>query len=107
MLKSLSDCWSIEDEKTRSDEAGEEIIEHIEDVRSGAGVEVDRVTVRYAVDDDVDNIDSHEPDCIYHADLGGNNVATLLHVVILNCKVLFSLGFEESIEVKVSVNRDK
>ena len=106
MLKCLSDCWSIEDEKTRSDEAGEEIIEHIEDVRPSAGVEVDHVTIRDAVDDDVDNVDSHERDCIYHANLGGNNVASLLHILVLNCKVLVSLGLEESIEVEVSVDCD-
>ena len=105
MLKCLSDCWSIEDEKTRSNEAGEEIIEHIEDVRPGAGVEVDHVTVRDAVDDDVDDVDSHERDCIYHTDLGWNNIAiaTLLYVV-LDCEVVVSLGLKESIEVEVSVN---
>ena len=106
MLKSLSDCWSIEDEKTRSDEAGEEIIEHIEDVRPGASVEVDHVSVRDAVDDDVDNVDSHERDCINHANLCGNNVASLLHILVLNCKVLVGLSLKESIEVEVSVDCD-
>ena len=100
MLNRLSDCWSIEDEETGSNEAGEEIIEHVEDVGPGASVQIDHVTVRRAINDDVDNVDYPECYCIHNADLGGNNVSlpTLLHVAVLVCQVVFSLGLEKSVK---------
>ena len=56
LLECSPDQWSIENENTRGDDAGEEIIEHVEDVWPGASVQVDRVTVRNTLQERSDKL---------------------------------------------------
>ena len=56
LLQCSSDWRSIENENTRGDDAGEEIIKHVEEVWPGASVQVDRVTVRNTLQDRSDKL---------------------------------------------------